>query len=293
MYPYEIFPGFDLYSLCFLIALCSAVLMFRILGDKTGLEVRVHNLSVVSGIVAIAGGYPSALVVQAFYNYLASGTFDITSGMTFYGGLIGGALTFLIVYFIGGRIVDKEKLYLSRFFFVSDLAACSIVVAHAIGRIGCVFAGCCRGAITGAWYGIYNVHLGAKTVPIPLFESLFLFALLAVLIKRVLSGKSYNLPIYLAVYGVWRFFIEYFRFDDRGETFVSFLSPSQLTSLLLILVSVALFIVMIKVNPKKKATANATETDTTESADATSADEITADETAADKTPADVDQNEA
>lgn len=293
MYPYEIFPGFDLYSLCFLIALCSAVLMFRILGDKTGLEVRVHNLSVVSGIVAIAGGYPSALVVQAFYNYLASGTFDITSGMTFYGGLIGGALTFLIVYFIGGRIVDKEKLYLSRFFFVSDLAACSIVVAHAIGRIGCVFAGCCRGAITGAWYGIYNVHLGAKTVPIPLFESLFLFALLAILIKRVLGGKSYNLPIYLAVYGVWRFFIEYLRFDDRGETIVSFLTPSQLTSIVLVLVSAALFVVMIKVNAKKRAaTANATEADET-AADEITADEITADETAADETSTDVDQNEA
>lgn len=248
MYPYDIFPGFDLYSLFFLFALCSSILLFRIVGDKTGMEVRVHNLSVVSGIVAIAGGYPSALVVQAFYNYLATGKFDITSGMTFYGGLIGGALTFLIVYFVGGKIVDKEKLYLSRFFFVSDIAACSIVIAHAIGRIGCVFAGCCRGAITGAWYGIYNVNLGAKTVPIPLFESIFLFALLAFLLRRVFRGKTYNLSIYLTVYGVWRFFIEYLRFDDRGETFVSFLTPSQLTAIVLFIVGIALFAVMYKLN---------------------------------------------
>ncbi len=254
MYPYDIFPGFDLYSLFFLFALCSAVLSFRIISDKVGLEVSIYNLCIYSGVVAIAGGYPSAMLLQAFYDYLATGTFEISSGLTFYGGFIGGALTFLIMYFGIGHFFDKEKLRFSRFFFISDIASCSVVLAHAIGRIGCIFAGCCRGAVTGAWYGIYNAALGAKTVPVPLFESLFLFALFTFLLWRVTHRRSYNLPIYLTVYGVWRFFIEYLRFDDRGETIVTFLTPSQLVAIVLFVIGIALFIFMYKMKNRTSAT---------------------------------------
>ena len=41
------------------------------------------------------------------------------------------------------------------------------------------------------------------------------------------------------MYGVWRFFIEYARGDYRGETFVSFLTPSQLIAVLLIVIGTA------------------------------------------------------
>lgn len=253
MYPYDILPGFDLYSLFFLFALCASILSFRIISDKVGLEVGIYNLCIYSGIVAIAGGYPSAMLLQAFYDYLATGTFEVTSGLTFYGGFIGGALTFLIMYFGVGHFLDKEKLRAKRFFFISDIAACSVVLAHAIGRIGCIFAGCCHGAVTGAWFGIYNETVGAKTVPVPLFESLFLFALFAFLYWRVTHERSYNLPIYLTVYGVWRFFIEYIRFDDRGETVVSFLSPSQLVAVVLFIIGVALFIFMHEMKKRTSA----------------------------------------
>jgi prolipoprotein diacylglyceryltransferase len=40
------------------------------------------------------------------------------------------------------------------------------------------------------------------------------------------------------VYGVWRFVIENLRADYRGNTFVEWLTPSQLTALVLIVVGV-------------------------------------------------------
>ena len=43
-------------------------------------------------------------------------------------------------------------------------------------------------------------------------------------------------------YAVWRFFIEYLRADDRGATVVSFLSPSQLTAVLLFAVGAGLYL---------------------------------------------------
>ena len=42
------------------------------------------------------------------------------------------------------------------------------------------------------------------------------------------------MPLYMSVYGVWRFLIEYLRGDDRGATVVPFLTPSQLIAVVLI-----------------------------------------------------------
>ncbi|MBQ7375811.1 MAG: prolipoprotein diacylglyceryl transferase, partial [Clostridia bacterium] len=59
----------------------------------------------------------------------------------------------------------------------------------------------------------------------------------------------------MAIYGVWRFVIEYFRSDDRGSTLVSFLSPSQFIAVLMIIGSVALFFgqrAIMKKNAAKK-----------------------------------------
>ena len=62
------------------------------------------------------------------------------------------------------------------------------------------------------------------------------------MIILLLKGKSLNLPIYMAGYGAWRFFVEFARADDRGDTIVSFLSPSQLIAILMIVGGVALAI---------------------------------------------------
>ena len=45
----------------------------------------------------------------------------------------------------------------------------------------------------------------------------------------------------MLTYGVWRFLIEYLRDDERGQTIVSFLTPSQLISVVLILGSAVVF----------------------------------------------------
>ncbi|MGN1445193.1 MAG: prolipoprotein diacylglyceryl transferase family protein, partial [Eubacteriales bacterium] len=80
-----------------------------------------------------------------------------------------------------------------------------------------------------------------KVIPVQLYEAIFLFALCALLIYRFLKGKRYGMPIYMLTYGVWRFLIEYLRDDERGQTIVSFLTPSQLISVVLILGSAVVF----------------------------------------------------
>ena len=126
-----------------------------------------------------------------------------------------------------------------------------VCIAHALGRIGCLFAGCCHGKVYAEKRAFTlplltisasgNLLKTEYTVPVQLYEACFLFALGAFLICRVLRKKTYGLPLYLALYGAWRFFIEYARADDRGATIVSFLSPSQLVALILIAAAAAIF----------------------------------------------------
>lgn len=249
MYPYKLFWGIDLYNVFLCIAVVSAIVVFRVFADKNKIYWKVQNLAVISAFLAIIGGYASAVFFQALYNIKENNGFVINSstGATFYGGLIGGAAVFLLIYFTAGYFLlrpDKEHIY--EFWHIADIAAASISAAHAFGRLGCLMAGCCHGAITDEWYGIYMHGLGAKAVPLQLYESLFLFALFGFFVFRLVKKKGCNLSFYMGLYGAWRFVIEYFRDDDRGSTLVDFLSPSQLIAIIMIIGAVALYFIQKK-----------------------------------------------
>ncbi len=244
MYPYDLFLGLDLYDLMILCGFFGALIYFRFWADRMRFGAKLQNLCVIAALAAMIGGYGSAVLFQAIYNYLESGVFAINSqtGATFYGGLVGGAVLFLAVYFIGGRLILKDRTAEHSFLRLANIAAGSITLAHGLGRLGCLFAGCCHGRVTDAWYGVYNAGLGAKTVPVQLIEALFLLSLVVLFTYRLRKGLGGNFATYLCLYAVWRFLIEYLRADERGESFVPFLSPSQLTAVLLLLVGVGYFV---------------------------------------------------
>ncbi len=244
MYPNDILPGIDLYLLLLCVSAVSAIVVFRIAADKCGIGARLQNLCLFNAIAAIIIGYYSAVLFQAFYNIPKYGEFRIDSqtGATFYGGLIGGAAAFLAVYFaVGRKMFGKGGEHIKNFRTITDIGAAAIAIAHGFGRIGCLMAGCCYGKQTDAWYGIYMKQAGAKVVPVQLFEAVVLFAIFGIVSYRVLKAKTYNLPIYMSVYGIWRFVIEYARDDYRGTTLVSFLTPSQLTALCMVIGAAVVF----------------------------------------------------
>lgn len=236
MYPYEIVFGLDLYILLISAGVIACMLFIRLQADWRGLKAGLQNLVLLNTVAAVVLGYGFAVLFQAFYNYMARGTFEIANdtGSTFYGGLIGGTAVFIIIYFAVGHFLFHDGYHVRHFRTVSDIAPACITVAHGFGRLGCLMAGCCHGAPTHAWYGIEMVHLGYKVVPVQLFEALFLFVLSAVLLILFRKGKRYELPIYMLAYAVWRFVAEMLRGDYRGATVVDFLSPSQLISVLLL-----------------------------------------------------------
>lgn len=253
MYPYEIIFGMNLYDIFLAVGVIAALVIARIFADKDKVSAKLFNFILLIGSVAIGFGYFSAVFTQAIYNWLDGEEFVINSstGATFLGGLVGGVLTFLIGYFAIGHFVFHEKENVKYFPRLLDFAAVSITAAHGFGRLGCLTAGCCHGRVTDAWYGIYHITLDATVVPVQLFEAIFLFTLCAIL--AILASKKIpgTMAIYMSVYGIWRIFAEMLRDDYRGSTFVDFLTPSQLTSIILLVLSVPIFLYTFSEHKKR------------------------------------------
>ena len=261
MYPNELFLGIDFYLIFLCLALISAIIVYRIMADVRKIESKLYNFCLFTAIGAMVVGYFSAVLFQGLYNIATYGRFYIM-GATFYGGLIGGSGFFLAIYFFVGNIVFKEdKIHLKRFFDIADIAACSITIAHSLGRVGCLLVGCCHGRVTKEWYGINmwvdlngdGVLEYAKLVPTQLFEAVFLALLFFYIVLRVKDKQTYCLQIYMCVYGVWRFIIEYMRNDYRGTTVIESVTPSQLIAILMVLGGAALMYLQYRLSDGEKA----------------------------------------
>jgi phosphatidylglycerol---prolipoprotein diacylglyceryl transferase len=153
-------------------------------------------------------------------------------GFVLYGGLIGGVLAA-----VGGSRLFGMSIAIS-----ADLCAAGTAYGLAIGRIGCLFAGCCFGKPTASVAGIayWNFALPVRPIgvplhPSPLYEALAL-GLIAVYVHAM--GPLQSRPnregsrflIFVAGYACARFFIEFTRADSRGA--LGALSTSQIISLL-------------------------------------------------------------
>lgn len=244
MYPKELFVGLHLYEIFITIGLVACMLLLRWLSDKCGFSAKWQNFVLITMIAAVVVGYGAAIGFQALYNYQATGEW-IVKGQTFLGGLIGGAAAYLLIYFGIGLLLFRDNEHLRNFPDLLSMASCGITAAHGFGRLGCLMAGCCHGAETDAWYGIL-MGTGVnrvRYVPVQLYEAIFLSLLCACLVARFLRGKRCCMPLYMIAYGIWRFFIEYLRDDYRGASPVSFLTPSQFISIILLIGGLILLIV--------------------------------------------------
>ncbi len=150
----------------------------------------------------------------------------IFGGSVFYGGLIGGL-------FAGYLCMKHQKL---DYGLTSDCTAPSIALFHAFGRIGCFLGGCCYGVEWEHGITFHNALVesanGVPRVPVQLFEAGLEFALFGLLSLMLAKGwlKNRLLAVYLLIYPVGRFALEFLRGDDyRG--FLFGLSTSQLISI--------------------------------------------------------------
>ena len=237
------------YGLMVAIGLIAAVVLFRILCDKAGIDDKAYNFYLMDAVVSIVIGFLAAALYQSVYYLIQTGEWSF-GALTFMGGLIGGVACFIL----GAVFVAKPSVQ-RQFWRIANLIAPSILIAHAFGRIGCFFCFCCYGKKTDSWIGVQFPDMSYKVIPTQLIESAFLFILCAVLVVLLLKFKKENLLmlVYLYGYAVFRFILEFWRGDDRGGFFLG-LSPSQWQSIVMLLVAVALtlYIYLFKRTPFAK-----------------------------------------
>lgn len=111
MYPHSLFLGLTLYDIFILVGVVAAFLLADRMTVKRGFSVSLQRIVIICALSAVIVGYGSAVLFQAFYNIAERGKFviDANTGATFYGGLIGGAGAFLLVYFIAGKHFCKDN----------------------------------------------------------------------------------------------------------------------------------------------------------------------------------------
>lgn len=162
---------------------------------------------------------------------------NFSNGYVVYGGIIGG----VAASYIYSRI--KKFNFLDYF----DLVMPSVALAQGFGRIGCFFAGCCYGRETDSVIGItFNNSAyapnGVKLIPTQLISSAGDFIIAAILF--VYAGRNKRdgrvASLYLILYSIGRFLVEFLRNDYRGS--VGPFSTSQIIAFMLCIVGVVLFI---------------------------------------------------
>src|SRR5262245_17001158 len=206
---------------------------------------RVLDLGIYIIISALVGA-KLLLLITDFQTFRADPRELLTlarSGGVFYGGLIL-AVTVALWY------IRRVGLPL---WTTCDVFAPGIALGHVVGRFGCLFAGCCYGKETSVpWAITFHDPFAAANVGTPLerplhptqlyeagAEALILFILLFTEKKGLpFAGRTFWL--YMLLYAVSRFIIEFYRGDERGS--VGMFSTSQFISLVLAPLAVAMLV---------------------------------------------------
>jgi len=197
------------------------------------------------GIVAVA--IPSGLVgarlvhIIDFWDFYSSHPGEMLSlgGLGIFGGILGAALGAWIYCRLRG--VPFAPLV--------DLAVPGVILAQAIGRIGCTINGDSSGEMTSLPWGVIYTHpdsqapiLGTAIHPTQVYQiiwNLIVFAILFWGLRGRLKPDGSLFIAYLAIYSAGSLAIRFFR---AGTDFLGPLNEGQVISMVILAITVPLLI---------------------------------------------------
>jgi len=249
MYPILLKLGpLTIHTYGFLIAVgfLVALKVIRVLATRDGLPVEeTMDLALQCMVVGLIGARFFQVVThwEEYQNDLL-GIFKIwEGGLTFFGGPLFGTP------FIWWKMRGKTASHAWR---LADAFGPGLAIAHAIGRLGCLAAGCCYGHPTDkAWAIRLNSDLvevalrGVPLHPTQIYESFLVFVMFLGLLwlhaKRKFSGQV--ALVYFMSYSILRSIVEEFRGDDHERKFLipDLVSTSQAISIGVFILAAVLY----------------------------------------------------
>ena len=221
---------FTLYSYGLFVAagfLLSAVMVLRD-SRRSGISAEAVSDCLVAVLLGgLAGG--RLLFVAINWQYYSGSPLKALmfyeGGMAYQGALAGAVLA--------GAIAARWKKI--SFWKAADIFSPYIALGQAVGRIGCFLNGCCYGRAIENGIGVTFPGETVMRVPTQVYSSLALLALFAVLLKlrKRKPFDGYVLTMYVMLYAIIRFFMDFARGD---------LSPEVLSMTLSQLISVGMFV---------------------------------------------------
>ena len=165
-------------------------------------------------------------------------------GLVFFGGFFSAIPTVAVYLKFKGFNIWKT----------ADILSPGMALGHAVGRLGCFFAGCCHGKVCDLPIAVrftnpsslapLNVNLHPTQI-YEVFSNFVLFIILILLLNRKKIDGTVFLT-YIMLYSLFRFVIEFFRGDFRGNLFFDFISISQGIGLCVSMVACIFFFIRLR-----------------------------------------------
>jgi phosphatidylglycerol:prolipoprotein diacylglycerol transferase len=232
------------FTLAFVLAMLGALAVARSEARRRGWSVpSVTRLVVAATLVGFLGAHVLFAITRLhepwprWWRILL----NVGYGGVWYGGVLA-AWPLVHIY------ATRHKIGVLALY---DVAALSILVAQAIGRIGCLLGGCCYGTPTTLPWGVVLSnpdYAGTPLHPIPLYESAYLTGLFLWLWRGRASRPEPGriAAFYLVANAAGRFLLEFLR-GDRIRGFVwGWLSTSQFIAILLAIAGALLYVKVMR-----------------------------------------------
>jgi phosphatidylglycerol:prolipoprotein diacylglycerol transferase len=233
------------YGLLIAVAFVVALWVAMRLGTRAGLDKeKLMNLGIYCALVGLLGA--KILMILFDLQFFLDHPGEILSLSTLQAaGVFQGGLVLAVVF---------AYLYARHFqlpwLTTADVFAPAIAIGHAIGRLGCLAAGCCWGVVCDRPWAITfrnpqattGVPLYQPLHPTQLYEFACEAATFAFLYWRF--GKPHRpgaiLGMYLVISSILRFGVEFFRYHEQALPFGLPLSLTQWISLGLMLLGISI-----------------------------------------------------
>lgn len=209
---------------------------------------RWHNhivdIGIYSGIAGIVGArlWDVFFFDWAYYSHHLSEIFYVwQGGMAIQGGIVFG---------VGAGIIYARRHKID-ILALADIVAPAIILGQAIGRCANLLNGDAFGAPTGGNFGIiypettlaYHTYGAQPLWPAEVWEGQIDFVIFALLLifRAFPHAKGQAFSLYIMLYSLTRFVLEFLRGDYATPVFLSFTS-AQTTSLVAFILALIFFI---------------------------------------------------